>query len=294
MAKANGRNPPPLFTAEEMKILTPILDQNPPIEELSIEVLKMDPEYQTRPRERMRQKIAFNYHQGLFGVLRVSRRPDGTYWVVDGWTRVLALLDRGEKHKRVPCQIFETEGQKPEALLFSYFNGRRSHQPTKLETNFQAESVAGTDHGFGRLIERCGFTLNGTSNRRVRGPAAWKSAWNLDGDGEVLQKALLSLNDGWGDKYKIPGYVVFGIALLYRANSKPIDFHVRHALKRTSPNDLNDRIAKAYIKAGGRANIRPDEKPEMIARALADIHNKNPGKAGKLDISKLAQARDEV
>src|SRR5215831_1991961 len=156
MGKKNGkdtsRTPRGIFNADEMKLIKVILDQKPPIVELQVSVLNTDMSYQDRPRERIVDQVLNNFSEALLGTLRVSKRPDSTYWVIDGESRRQGIVRRGELQRFVRCEIFECEGQKQEALLFAWFNSRRSKQPTKLETNLQAYSTAGVDHGFGKAV----------------------------------------------------------------------------------------------------------------------------------------------
>ena len=291
-AKAKRERGKVMFTPEEMKILKPILDQNPPIVELSIDQLNVDMSYQNRPRERITNQIAAHFSEALLGILVVGQRPDGSYWICDGETRRQGILRRGEKQRVVRCLLFKTEGPKQEALLFAWLNSRRSKEPTKLETNLQAYGVAGTDHGFAKAIEECGFSLIAGGKRHLHGPSYVKAAWDLDGDGTAMRKALFALKDAWKDHYKIHGYMVLGVARLYHLTRKSIDEQLRRVLQRTPPDEIMDRVARRYSLAGGRKpRIHPDEKPKLVTRVLADLINKNPGKAGRIDLLKLDESR---
>jgi hypothetical protein len=296
MSKANGKakKPPtkPVFTVDEMKLLKSVLDQKPPIVELPISALNVDMSYQDRPRERIVHQVESNFSEALLGIFKVSRRPDGSYWVCDGESRRQGILRRGEKQRVVRCEIFELEGPKQEALLFAWFNSRRSKEPTKLETNLQAYGIAGTDHGFAKAVQDCGFTLVRGGKRHLRGPGYAVQAWDLDGDGTAMRKALFALKDSWRDLYEIHGYMVLGVARLYHYSRKTIDEQVRRILHRMPPNKIMDLVSRRWAKAGNKApRIHPDDKPKLISRVLADEINKNPGKSGRIDILKLDESR---
>jgi hypothetical protein len=291
---ANGahksRPAKPIFSADEQKLLKKILDQNPPIVELSAGDLNVDLSYQDRPRDRIVTQIVNHFSPAFLGVLKIAQRPDGTYWVCDGATRVQALLARGDKERLVRCEVFQTEGQRQEALLFAFFNSKRSKEPTKLITNLQAYSVAGTDKGFGAAIEHCGFSLT-KGRRQLHGPSYVMQAWQLDGDGTAMKKALFTLKEAWRDLYPVHGYMVKGVALLYHTQRRSIDEQLRRVLQRTPPEEIMDRVTRRYAAAGAkRSRIHPDDKPHLVARILADAINRNPGKSGTIDINKLAQA----
>jgi hypothetical protein len=291
--KDKSRPPKPLFSAEEKKILDSILDQDPPVIELSISVLNVDLSYQDRPRDRIVNLVTTNFSQALLGIFSIGQRPDGSYWVCDGASRLQGLLNRGEKTRMVKCQVFQTTGPQQEALLFAYLNSRRSKEPTKLITNMQAYNVAGTDKGFGKAIAECGFTLT-KGKCQLRGPVYVRMAWDLDGEGIAMRKALFSVKDCWRDKYKVPGYLIFGIALLYHSQARPIDDQVRRILSKNAPVDIMDAIAKRYMKAGGPVRLHPHDQAKLTAHVLADMINKNPGKSGRIDIGRLNRAEDEA
>jgi len=298
MGKKNGKDmtrvQKPMFTVDEWRLVKPVLDQKTTIAELSIAQIEIDYSYQTRPRERIVTQIANNFLESLVGVLKVSQRADGSYKVMDGASRVLAIQARGEQ-RIVRCEIYQVDSAKQEALLFAWFNSNRSHQPIKLETRLKAEHEAGTDHGFGKLIEHCDFTLVGGGPRHLDGPGYSVQAWHLDDDGTALEKALFALKSEWRErhKHKISGYFILGIARLYYAfRMKSIDEQVRRILGRRSPEQLMEMCARRYARAGGRAlRIHPDEKPRLISMVLALEINKNPGKSGKLDLNKLDEER---
>ena len=71
-------------------------------------------------------QIYLHFSMALLGVLLVGLRSDGSLWVVDGATRVMGILRRGESQRIVPCLVFQSEGQKQESFLFSWFADKRS------------------------------------------------------------------------------------------------------------------------------------------------------------------------
>jgi len=282
-----------MFNEEERALIEPILKQKTHIVELPISSLDVDPSYQTRPRDRIVNQVANNFSEALLGTLKVSRRPDGSYWIIDGESRRQGLLRKGDKHRLLRCEVFETAGQRQEALLFAWFNSRRSREQTRLETNFKAYGVAGTDHGFNKAIEDCGFDLvGGGKGKHLKGSSWVHKAWELDGDGASMCKALRALKEAWKGLYQLHGLTILGVAMLYHSQRKAIDEQVRRALHRMPPDKLNDKVASLWTRGGGSARgLRPDEKPKLIATVLAKEINKNPGKSGKLDIGRLDEDR---
>jgi hypothetical protein len=301
MSKTNGTAPRtrsepknPAWTQVELKVLKSILQQDPPIVELPVSALNVDPGYQNRPREKMILKIATFFSNALLGVLIVSQRPDGKYYTIDGETRRLAILARHEEHRIVRCWLFHCDGSQQEALLFAFFNSARSRTPVNLITKLQAYHIAGTDKGFGKLVEECGFTLS-RGKRQLKGAFYVVLAWDLDGDGGSLRKALFALKDAWRDSYPIDGIIVLAVAKLFNSQTKSIDEQVRRVLRKTNPAALMDAVAKSYFKAGGASpRIHPGDKPDIIKKVLAGWINKNPGKTGKIDLRRLADTDNDA
>jgi hypothetical protein len=296
MGKPNGKAKAleDLFTPDEMKLVHEILDTIPELEEISISEIGIDYSYQDRKRERKQAEIATQLKPGLLGVLKISRRPDGSLWAVDGATRILGLRERGEKVRKLRCEVFPMAGPKVEAVMFAWWNSKRSHTPTALENNMQAAYIAGTDGGFGKAIKECGFDfLSSNKFRRLQGPGYVFKAWNLDGNGEVMKKSLYSCKDAWRDKFVCPGFMSYGVALFYwKTRPKRVDDQLRRLLHRKTPDEIMDAVTKEYLKAGGKGHIHPDHKPPLIAAWLAKEINKNPGSAGKIDMTKFRE-KDE-
>lgn len=295
MVKGNGavkvKPSTAIFTPEELRIIKPVLDRKTTIVEMPVSQLEIDYGYQERDRHRMLGRITDNFIEALLGVLSVSRRPDGSHFVVNGATRKLAIEARGEKERVVRVELFLTDQNyaRQEPLLFRWLNSKESHEPIKLANRLHSDWKAGTDHGFGDLIHKCDFVFVGNSARVLNGPGYAVQAWHLD-NGEVLERTLFALKSIWREKHKhkIKGVFVFGIALLYYAfRTRSIDEQVRRLLDRKSPDDISELVVRRYLKAGGRARIHPDEMPKYICAVMATEINKNPGKSGKLDLNKL-------
>lgn len=287
--KDDKKPPKPLFTDEELKIIQPFLDQKPPIEEIPIGMLKVDMSYQDRPRDKIVRQVVDHFSEAWLGIFWVSRRPDGTRYLMDGVSRQTGLVQRGDHQYPARCLVFDTEGRKVEALVFAFLNSFRSKDPIKIENVYQAQYIAGTDGGFGAAVEQCGFKfLRGV--RQLRGPRYCKTAWDLDCDGGAMRKALYTIKDCWRDRYPVYGYMVLGVALLYHKYARrAIDDQVRNVLKRMSPDQIMEKVNKRYAKIGVKARLHPDDKPELVSRVLVDIINLHPGKTGKLDVSKLQE-----
>jgi hypothetical protein len=81
--------------------------------------------------------------------------------------------------------------------------------------------------------------------------------------------------------------MVLGVARVYYYSRKTVDDQVRRVLQRSPPDRIMEWVVQRYARAGGTARIHPDDKPRLVASVIADQINNNPGKSGKIDISKL-------
>ena len=95
---------------------------------LPIGILKVD-SYQKKLRRKVIDKIVENFDPIALGLIHVSLRDDGTYWVFNGQHRIEALKIRGENY--VDCLVFTGLTFEQEA---SGFVGHHNvSKPTKIE-----------------------------------------------------------------------------------------------------------------------------------------------------------------
>ncbi len=285
------KTPKSQMTPEEKKVLRTILAQEPVYEDVALNKLQIDYTYQDRPRQLLTTQIAYEFSPVMFGILIVSKRPDGSLYVCDGATRKLAMEMRNEGDRTMRCQIIETDGIKQEALLFKHYNKERKQVP--LANRLNAEGIGGVDHGFRKLILQCGFHLIGASKTVLKGIYFVRKAYDLDDSGTALQSALFAIKAAWNGKHRVDGSNVLGIALLIHSQVRPIDEQLRRVLERTDPVKLDEQVHRMW--GGGRkigTKLRTDDRPRFVARALAQIINKNPGRSSKIEIDRIDLVQD--
>lgn len=95
---------------------------------LQIDLLNVD-RYQKRIRERVVKKIVDNFNPAAVGVIHVSHREDGTFWIFDGQHRVEAMKRLG--YTVVDCLVFSglTYQEESKALVSHHDVSK----PTKIE-----------------------------------------------------------------------------------------------------------------------------------------------------------------
>lgn len=124
----------------------PPLGARPSIEWVPVADLSVDVAYQRRTdndaSRRLITSIAAKFDWRLFGILFVSRRPDGSLKVIDGQHRWTAATMRGDIDQ-VPCSLSRFETMEEEAKFFIVAN--RARKPMNKLDDFHAALAAGDD-----------------------------------------------------------------------------------------------------------------------------------------------------
>ena len=94
--------------------------------------LRIDPAYQRTFSERWAAEIAARFDTFLAAGIKVSRRADGSLWVIDGQHRVRAWqMVRGD-NALIPVDVIEGMTVEQEAFLFSQQNERRNLRSVQM------------------------------------------------------------------------------------------------------------------------------------------------------------------
>lgn len=93
------------------------------IETVALDKLLIDHDYQRLLNDKFVQDAVKDYNPMLIGVLEVSKRPDGTYFVLDGQHRVAVMLASGEAV--ATCNVHTGLDRQQEAWFFRYYNKKR-------------------------------------------------------------------------------------------------------------------------------------------------------------------------
>ncbi len=91
-----------------------------------LDALRVDGTYQRGLKTEHVNRIAREFKPRAFGVVVVSLRTDGSYWVLDGQQRCQALRVRfTDERILVPCQVFKGLTHEEEAQLFLDLNANK-------------------------------------------------------------------------------------------------------------------------------------------------------------------------
>lgn len=147
------------------------LGMPPSIENRSPDELNIDDAYQrsidTGPSRSLIQKIAKAWDWRMCLPLVVSKREDGSLWVLDGQHRLAAARVRGDI-PYLPCCVSVYGGIQAEAAMFVAMN--RARRAINRLDDFHA-AIAGGDNDaliVAQMVESVGFTVS-----RKTGSAAW-------------------------------------------------------------------------------------------------------------------------
>lgn len=146
---------------QRQQAYAPAKGSRPTIEWLHVDRLSLDISYQRSTdndaSRRLIASIAAKFDWRLCTPLVVSRRPDGSFAVIDGQHRLLAA--RLRKMDDLPCCVFTYDSPQDEARMFVAAN--RSRKPMNRLDDFHAAIAAGDDEALQvrQLITDAGLTV---------------------------------------------------------------------------------------------------------------------------------------
>lgn len=245
----------------------------PQLIRLPIKVLRVD-RYQKRVREAKVKNIVTNFDQSKLGVIHVSMRSDGTYWIFDGQHRVEALRRLGWEY--VLCLVFTGMSYTEEASGF--LGHHDTAKPTNIEEWYgrreaQDETVLKIESILGDLDLR--VAAGGMPNS-IQSVKAIEDIYVKHGK-ERLIKVLKVIKNGFPSKNSaFKSLLLNGIASLFDEYGSKVDAKwLIKKLKQTDYDAINNK-ADAFVKVGGF------NKREAIKMAITQCYNHNKSERLKL------------
>lgn len=225
--------------------------------------LQVDHEnYQRQPNMEKVKKYSENWSDVAGGVIIVSRRRDGSDWIIDGQHRVLALMMKDGPSVLVVCMTYEGLTIQQESDAFSKTNGERGPVTKRV---WVKSRLTADDPRWKKVVsilneESTPWTL-GSRNNRTYVLSCWGSVEKIlsvkKHDGyDVLRLTLRFLRDAFGNEPEsLDGRVLAGAA----------DFLIRH---REEILGREKEIAEK-LKLSGFAAVRA-QKCALLAVKRAD------------------------
>lgn len=129
----------------------------------------VDRSYQRDIRTGRVKEMAKNFGPDEVGVLTVSLREDGNYYVIDGQHRVFAAVESGNGGNYFDCEIYVGLTVEEEAERFKYRNVNRG--PVKAAEKFKAELLMGDEQAIeiDRIVNNNGLKLKLSGGARKDG-----------------------------------------------------------------------------------------------------------------------------
>lgn len=227
--------------------------------ELAIDALNTDFSYQRPLDPRYVRYIAENLDPARFGIVHVSQRSDGSYWIVDGNHRVHALRSLGEKwlDTKVPCRLYKGLSVAQEADRFVGLNGFHA---VRIFSVFKGKLVSRDAEALtiSRIVEGVGYQFApnpkygiaciGALYRVLRGHGGKKAVPSE----ERMERVLRIVSKAYeGDEWTPSGIVIEGLGLVIERHGEWVD-------------DAR-MVQKLSKRPGGHAKLHAD------ARALARV-----------------------
>lgn len=166
---------------------------------ISIDQLKVYPEVQRIPPTRKLVKdIADKLDLSALGTFHVSHRANGSYSVIDGQRRMLALRLRDMGTYKVNALVYEGLTVKQEAALFRLLNKSRL---VGAFDDFDKGVVAGDerDVGIAKVLSKSQWSVGRVPKPGVAScVTSLRQVWDRDNSGALLAKTVGVLDQAFG------------------------------------------------------------------------------------------------
>lgn len=187
------------------------------------------------PAQRLLRRAWIRRHVAAFdanqlGVICVSRRADGSLWLIDGQHRVELIRAVGWGDQALYCEIFEGLTVQQEAAMFLVRNDRIS---VRAFDKFTAGVTAGEDScpAINKLVSDLGLCIaEGNRDGSISAVRALQSIYSGAGvasgrDGTVaLRSTLETIVAAWGkSSTNFKAEVIGGLGLIYLRYGQKID-----------------------------------------------------------------------
>lgn len=232
--------------------------------------------------------IVRNFDPAGLGVITVSRRGDGSLWVLDGQHRLSALHEMGRQDEPVMCLVYDGLTAAEEANRFAFQARSLRIHPVYL---YNARLVAGDPETLAINEIVTSFGLEVTVNKRagniIQAPTTLHNIFKSGGR-ERLERVLLIAGSIWShDRIPIPSYLIQGVDSILLRYPSISEERLIEMIRATPPEDIDAaaRAARRYFS---------DRSSGIYGRVFREIYNKGlrKNKLPEWDSSLMASGRD--
>jgi hypothetical protein len=217
------------------------------IEKVPLNKLLVDHDYQRSLREKFVAEAKKDFQPILIGVPEVSRRADGTNFVLDGQHRIELLKVMG--FKAITCHVHDGLSQQQEAYFFRFYNRKRA-QITAYE-DYRAALVEG-EHlhleiekivtGRGLKVAQYSSTKTISSVWQLRKMIGYGSNTDMGNPSRLARVLDLSIGSWANEPNLFEGEVLDALFYMVRKYDKLDD---AHAIKRWGAKWTPKRLLNA-------------------------------------------------
>jgi hypothetical protein len=252
---------------------------SPRLEAMILAHLQIDEHYQRARAERKVDRLRAYFNPNACQPLAVSRRSDGSLFLVDGQHRAAALQDLGQETWM--ALVYSNLTRREEAAMWSELNTRQAKP--KATERFKAKLSEGNPEALAikSIVEKAGFNVHTKGGGR-RTPAAKSEIFAIEALERIyrrnktigLEHTLTTIGETWPDPDeadRLQRLVLLGMAGVLHAPWAPRMSHERlvKTLKRSTPSAW---ISRAYGDRGDQSPI------DAFTARVREFYNKGATK----------------
>lgn len=241
-------------------------------QKLPLRLLKTDFSYQSPVKNAQVLKIVRNFDSKALHTIVVSEREDGTYYIVDGQHRVVALIRLG--HEEIRCTIHQGLSVEEEAKMYHDLNNRPTKQANskgKSKLRYNEENAVKIDE----IVNKTGMKINyehtAPKSGYIAAYGALERIYKRSG-GTHLNNVIVAIKASFGESGNFfQAYIMDGFSKFLRTYQKDLDFQF-----------MVDRLGNIgfdkFIEKVENETHKFKDKKECLPFVIADIYNYNKKK----------------
>lgn len=240
---------------------------------LPIGLLNVDM-YQKKIRKNIVKKIVNNFNPAALGVIHVSQRQDGTFWIFDGQHRVEAMKQMG--YEAADCLVFSgmTYQQESQALVSHHDVSK----PSKVEEHFaKMEAQDVTALTINNTLESIGLRImQGSGSDSIQAVGTLYTIYEKNGLNDLVL-VLKTLKEAFGRKTEVfLRHNMLGMQSFIEQYRGIYD--EKWLIKRLKTKDITDLTSKADVYK----RVNGFNKTEAIKMVITEFYNHKKSKHLKL------------
>lgn len=250
-------------------------------QQLPVHRLQTDMSYQSPVKERQVRKIVNNFDPKKLHTIVVSKRKDGSLYIIDGQHRVEALKELNILF--VEAMVHENLTVEEEAEMYYGVNDRPSknaNSKAKSRLRFKEPVAVAIDETVRSVGLKIDYEKNASSKGYIKAYDALETIYKKNGANH-LGLILEIIKDSFGEETRnFQGFILRGFSKFLKVYLNKVDLN--NLVKKLQKMGYEGFILEVNKKQGGFKS-----KPECLPFVVTDIYNKGRRQENKLDIMDL-------